>query len=115
MVSSPVEGPLKPVSNAARKGRKAETIPTFRKPWWERQPDLAAFVRASFGTMRIIDIPGACRERFPDIPVPTRGGICHFLDHLRGGSYRKRPRQRTRPRAHFGPESATSAEPPKTG
>lgn len=71
-------------------------VPMFRRPWWEREPEIASFVRGLFGTMRVIDIPVQCATRFGPERAPSKSSIGRYMTALRGGpfrGYKKRPKR----------------------
>lgn len=78
-------------------------IPLFRRPWWERNPEIAAFVRGLFGTMRVVDMPGAVAAKFgPDL-APSKSGIARFMTDLRGGPRRRQKRSRGPEKSRLNP------------
>ena len=58
-------------------------VPTLRRPWWEKHPEAADFVRGLFGTMRIVDMPAAIAAKFgPDV-APGKSSVARYMAHLR--------------------------------
>jgi hypothetical protein len=79
--------PLKPLEN----------IPCFRKPWWERDVEMAAFVRSLFGERPVKGIAAECASRFGAERAPSKSGVARFMTALRGGEFRGRMKKRPRP------------------
>ncbi len=108
---------------AVLKGPKMD-VPTLRRPWWVKHPEVADFVRSLFGTIRIADMPTAIAAKFgPDI-APRKSGVARYMSHLRGGvglgqkpsraRAKSRSRPQTRARLRNVPVDAAKApEPPK--
>jgi len=62
--------------------RKAHKYPAQR-PWFERDPEVASFVRERLGAMHLDAIKVACLEAFGPERCPSRSGLGRFWDHLR--------------------------------
>lgn len=78
-------------------------VPLFRRPWWEKDPEVAAFVRSLFGTMSVHDMPDAIAAKFSPERAPAKSSIARYMNVLRGlpAEYPKNrkspPRRRSRP------------------
>jgi len=86
-----------------RRLKPLENIPCFKKPWWERDAEMAAFVRSLFGERPVKGIAADCASRFGADRAPSKSGVARFMTALRGGPFRgrmhKRPRPARRPQA----------------
>ena len=89
-------------SEAPSKGalrQRGDPLPRFRRPWWERDREVAKFVFSAIGAMAVTAIPAACAERFGSGRAPSKSGVARYMTHLRGGPFRgakKSPRRRRR-------------------
>jgi hypothetical protein len=59
------------------------SVPLFRRPWWENDPEVADFVRTIFGKMPIGDMPATVASRFLR-RAPSKSGIFRYMNVLRG-------------------------------
>ena len=96
-------------------------VPTLRRPWWIKHPDVADFVRSLFGTMRIEDMPAAIAAKFgPDI-APRKSGVARYcLICEAAPAWAKSPRERAqhpdqspKPARDFGTSLATRRRLPR--
>jgi hypothetical protein len=71
-------------------------VPLFRRPWWERDPEVAEFVRSLFGSLPIGDMPMAVATRFSPERAPAKSSIHRFMNVLRKRPIEKRRRGRRR-------------------
>lgn len=60
------------------------SVPLFRRPWWENDPDVADFVRSILGTMPVQDMPAAVAGRFSLDRTPSKSAIFRYMNVLRG-------------------------------
>ena len=79
---------------AAERPFKPVLVPLFRRPFWDKDPQVATFVRKLFGKMPIGQMPARVAEAFPG-RAPSKSAIFRYMEHLRGNP----PEVRRRPRA----------------
>ncbi|MBU3889850.1 hypothetical protein [Methylosinus sp. KRF6] len=60
------------------------TVVLFRRPWWEKDPEVATYLRSIFGTMPVGQMPAAIAARFSPERAPAKSSIFRYMNVLRG-------------------------------
>ena len=68
---------------AVKEPSKPIFIPVLPRSFWERDPEVASFVRTLFGKVRIVDMPARVSEVFPK-RAPSKSAIMRYMNSLRG-------------------------------